>query len=135
MAQSLFATATAAAHHTISRLLSPALDQRGRRLKLWWPATNLANRREVTELNFHSPPIVAFMGPTKRDAVAAAGLTVSPARTMTFAAEMKDFPVGNMPRTGVCFLAGPAFEEATFYRCTQASNVAGIVEIEASMEP
>ena len=135
MAQSLFATATAAAHHTISRLLSPALDARGRKLKLWWPATNLANRREVTEMNFHSPPIVAFMGPTKRDAVAAAGLTVSPQRTMTFAAEMKDFPVGNMPRTGVCFLAGPAFEEATFYRCTAASNVAGIVEIEASVEP
>ena len=135
MAQSLYATATAAAHHTISRLLSPALDVRGRHLKLWWPATNLANRREVTEMNFHSPPIVAFMGPSRRDAVAAAGLTVSPQRTMTFAAEMKDFPTGNLPRTGVCFLAGPAFEEATFYRCTQASNVAGIVEIEASVEP
>jgi hypothetical protein len=135
MAQSLFATATAAAHHSIRRLLSPALDPSGRQLKLWWPKKNMPNRREVTEMNFHSPPIVAFMGPTKRDAVAAAGLTVSPQRTMTFAAEMKDFPTDNLPRTGICFLAGPAFEESTFYRCTAASNVAGIVEIEASVEP
>jgi len=135
MAQSLFATATAAAHHTISRLLSPVLDVRGRQLKLWWPATNLANRREVTEMNFHSPPIVAFMGPGRRDAVAAAGLTVSPAQSMTFAAEMNDFPVAIPRRTGVCFRAGPSFEESTFYRCMVATNVAGIVEIQANVEP
>jgi hypothetical protein len=135
MARSLFAANVATAHRSISAMLSPASDARGRKLMLWWPATNLANRREVTEMNFHSPPIVAFIGPTKRDAVAAAGLTVSPQRTMTFAAELKDFPTGNLPRTGVCFLAGPAFEEATFYRCTAASTVAGLVEIEASVEP
>jgi len=135
MARSLFAANVATAHRSISAMLSPALDPQGRKLKLWWPATNLANRREVTEMNFHSPPIVAFMGPTRRDAVAAAGLTVSPQRTMTFAAEMKDFPVANLPRTGVCFMAGPTFEESTFYRCTQTSNVCGIVEIEASVEP
>ena len=136
MARSLFATATAAAHHTVRRLLSPAQDACcGRPLKIWWPARNLANRREITEQDYHNPPIAAFMGPSRRDAVAAAGLTVVPQRTMTFAAEMKDFPTAVPPRSGVCFLAGPSFEEATFYCATQATNVAGIVEIEASLEP
>ncbi len=123
-----------AMHRGVSRVLSPANDAAGRPLRLWWPDSDLADRRTVAA-HFHEPPIPAFVGQGRRDSTATGmGLPAIPQITVTFAAEMEHFPAAVPPEEGVCFLAGPTQAEATLYRVLRATTVAGLVEIEAAVE-
>jgi hypothetical protein len=135
MSRSLLGSAFGAAHRAVSRVLSPANDPHGRPLRLWWPAADLGDRRTVGA-HFHEPLIPAFMGQGRRDSTPTnLGLAVIPQVTVTFAAELIHFPSAVLPSEGICFLAGPTQEEATFYRVLRATTVAGLVEIEATVEP
>ncbi|TXH15737.1 MAG: hypothetical protein E6R03_06705 [Hyphomicrobiaceae bacterium] len=121
-------------HRSVSRVLSPANDAQGRPLRIWWPDSDLADRRTV-EAHFHDPPIPAFLGQGRRESVPTnLGLTAIPQVTVTFAAEFGLFPAAVPPEEGVCFLAGPSLAEATLYRTIRATTVAGLVEIEATVE-
>jgi len=135
MSRSIFGTALTAAHRAASRVFSPAGDAGGRPLRLWWPAHDLSDRRTVA-VEFHEPPIIAFVGQGRRDSASSnIGLAVLPQVTVTFAAELAHFPAAVLPAEGICFLAGPTQEEATFYRVIRSTSVAGLVEIEAAVEP
>lgn len=121
-------------HRANMRVLSPANDVHGRPLKLWWPNADLADRRTVAA-SYHEPPIPAFIGQGRRETTPTnIGLPGIPQVTVTFAAELAHFPAAVPPDEGVCFLAGPALEEATLYRVVRATTAAGLVEIEATVE-
>lgn len=121
-------------HRGVSRVLSPARDASGRPLKIWWPAEDLSDPRTVGGA-YHFPPIPAFLGQGRRTSTPTnIGLATIPQVTVTFAAEMAHFPTAVPPEEGVVFLAGPTLEEATMYRVTTATEVAGLVEIEAAVE-
>jgi hypothetical protein len=123
-----------AMHRGVARVLSPANDVHGRPLRLWWPDADLGDRRTVS-VNYHEPPIQAFIGQGRRESTPTnMGLPSIPQVTVTFAAELEHFPAAVPPEEGVCFLAGPTLDEATMYRVVRATTVAGLVEIEATVE-